>query len=958
MSVASKISKRAKVRLAQLVRGESGQGPLITILVLLILGALIVAPLLTFMVTGLRSGQSLESRMQEYYAADAAVVDARWRIQNGELPQWMMGVWNESVYSHAPAAYTISGGVNGKDTTYTIQPIWCLEDLQSPADGINGRTPPDFDEEEPWYLELAMATDILGQGNAKISIICKSDLTVDRIGIWLPPGFSYVSGSSTFEKADRYAPPEENLYCVPTTSTYKGGTAIIWDTWNYADTAPNIPLSRLPEAGGTWVVNFKFTPGDQSPMGMFSWMRASNASYTYLCWDVDAKFYKIESEATTVDTGKYTSVEAYTVKNEFRKFGSAIEGDYVAAGNTLMRDTNHDSHGIRDVLDSSSDATVSTIPQDAQVVLAYLYWSAWESESSKQTLFSDSCSNFNNWYALDNWGHTWTVGQLSNANFRVRLTCNSTDGTRDFYLDWVPVRVYYSGGDTGWVSPTANAADTGGDNNGFEVSPTNAYADDSNYARNMDGAGDRHRYYNYNLNIPAGATIIGIQVRLDWWLDSTSGTNSMSVELSWDGGTSWTAAKQDSTESTSQHRFVLGGDDSLYDGGDSAWSYEYYSGRFTGYAYGKTNPGRYLTLKSSLNLSSYAYGTVVVSWNQYESGTLESDDGLDFAFSADGGITWSSNIQAFRDDNPASSFSYTIPAQYLTNQFKMRFYLNSFSDSGEYCYVDNINIMAMLPDTSVIFKIDGQQVYFDANGQPQKGSQQITASEAQVLPNYGSDGSSNGFSYSCFKDVTALVLAFSQKAPDPATNYPGNGRYTVSGVTGNTGDEWSYAGWSLIIVYSSSQTRGHQLYLYDKFVYSGMDCNVDFDGDGDPGGTISGFLAPDDIIKEGYAARLTCFVGEGDACYSGDSIKFNGAYLSDSKNPWNNVWNSSSIGLAADGIDIDTFTVAYPIIQPGDTSAHVDLPTQTDSWNLVYMVLSFRSLTTTGGFVTYLYGVG
>ena len=113
--------------------------------------------------------------------------------------------------------------------------------------------------------------------------------------------------------------------------------------------------------------------------------------------------------------------------------------------------------------------------------------------------------------------------------------------------------------DTGWMNPTANAADSGGDGNGFESNPANAYTDGSGYASNVNGTGDRHRYYNYNLSIPAGDTITGIEVRLDWFLDSTSGTSSMSAQLSWDGGTSWTATRTDSTETTSEHTAILGG---------------------------------------------------------------------------------------------------------------------------------------------------------------------------------------------------------------------------------------------------------------------------------------------------------------------------------------------------------------------------------------------------------------
>jgi hypothetical protein len=113
-------------------------------------------------------------------------------------------------------------------------------------------------------------------------------------------------------------------------------------------------------------------------------------------------------------------------------------------------------------------------------------------------------------------------------------------------------------GDTGFADPTTAATDTGGDGDGFELNPTNAFADGGGYASNIDGAGDRQRYYNYGLSISSSCAIEGIEVRLDWWLDSTDQTNSMSAELSWDGGTSWTSAKTDSTETTTEHTATLG----------------------------------------------------------------------------------------------------------------------------------------------------------------------------------------------------------------------------------------------------------------------------------------------------------------------------------------------------------------------------------------------------------------
>jgi hypothetical protein len=112
---------------------------------------------------------------------------------------------------------------------------------------------------------------------------------------------------------------------------------------------------------------------------------------------------------------------------------------------------------------------------------------------------------------------------------------------------------------TGYLDASAQAATSGGDGNGFELDPTYAYSDDSLYASNIDGPGDRHLYYDYGISLPSGSTIDGIRVRVDWWLDGVGGDNSLGVQLSSDGGASWTALKIDATETTSEHTVTLGG---------------------------------------------------------------------------------------------------------------------------------------------------------------------------------------------------------------------------------------------------------------------------------------------------------------------------------------------------------------------------------------------------------------
>jgi|GEM_PF-1265713 len=145
-------------------------------------------------------------------------------------------------------------------------------------------------------------------------------------------------------------------------------------------------------------------------------------------------------------------------------------------------------------------------------------------------------------------------GPYVGKKFLANLASGSTTvpGHRDGSASDVPGIITSS---TGFVSPTAQSAATGGDGNGFEVNPEKAFSNDhpaglSGAAQNNDGGADRHIYTGYQFNLPPGATIVGIQVRADWWLDSTAGTNSLGVELSWDGGATWTTSKIDSLEST------------------------------------------------------------------------------------------------------------------------------------------------------------------------------------------------------------------------------------------------------------------------------------------------------------------------------------------------------------------------------------------------------------------------
>lgn len=128
-----------------------------------------------------------------------------------------------------------------------------------------------------------------------------------------------------------------------------------------------------------------------------------------------------------------------------------------------------------------------------------------------------------------------------------------------------------SSSSTGPLGPASQAAVTvsAGDNNGFESNPTNALNNNSVFAVDSDSGSnktlsctnvgkDRHDFYDYNVNLPGTATVQGIQIQLDARVDAAAGTPSICVQLSWDGGATWTTPKQTSTLTTSEVTYTLG----------------------------------------------------------------------------------------------------------------------------------------------------------------------------------------------------------------------------------------------------------------------------------------------------------------------------------------------------------------------------------------------------------------
>jgi|GEM_PF-1559374 len=366
--------------LKMLLRNQSGQA-LPMAMVLLIIGGLVISPLLNFIISNMKASQVIESKVFDFYAADAGAEDGLWKVRYDCLPDWLLNDWTEETYSHEPYSYTMFDNdnpadrvtVNQREVEVTIRPIWVLEDLETPS-LQQGRTPSDH------LVTYGGKTDESADGQRgiyTISIMYDNSLgtlLVQRIGCWLPAGYSYVPGSSNLEKG--YGQP---YHKVPQIFSHKSGTAVVW---HYGS---GINYNSLPSQGTKKIVTFEFTPNKEM-QDAFSWT-VTNRPEIKLSWDTSKKIIEIKSRAPQ-GAEKQTTVTCHVIKKEFQAMSSAINGDYAASGITLMRDHDNDrglwgDRDRRERLYNQTSVTIGpgqpvSVPEDATVERIFLYWSGWK----------------------------------------------------------------------------------------------------------------------------------------------------------------------------------------------------------------------------------------------------------------------------------------------------------------------------------------------------------------------------------------------------------------------------------------------------------------------------------------------------------------------------------------------------------------------------------------------------
>jgi hypothetical protein len=996
----------------RICNNQRGQA-LVLVLILLLVAGLIVAPLLQFMGTGIKASITHENKMDELYAADAGIEDAKWQVKSGNIETDNVTFPNYGVYKFGPSdiwPYSLSQPVNGiTPVNVTIQNVWIPRDIPN--------IPPSFPDEttalniiESQKLVVTgttVGTSIHSDNGTHISqfkmrityLPDASDLlVVEQIGAWLPPGFSYFSDSHHMSNLETLS----GIYrAIPIPFIPWAGNEV--RTWTFSSSPkfsqfPTPPLST-GSAVKTLEITFYYKPDDQSvpdaKPDIITWIKTSGVADIPYAWDADIRVFKLTSTAGN------TTVETYLAKNELRKLEAAVAGDYLATGNTLLTPqySSATRSYYRDYLLKESSATVRTatdntdrkgIPANATVEFAYLYWSGWqETGAAGTTLFSDDCSSFTQASPDIPGNNSWIPGGIAAGSQQI-----------------VPIND--AGGDSRGIFTASTGSSLFETIN--EITPNNN--DYMLCAPTSPANSPYYRLFISPFSVPSGATITGITVYVTA-RDNSSGTNDIrpcikvnntlnfsssndppdsdrnyrTYSSSWNNnpatGTAWRVDDINGSGTRPLQQFGVYSSDlspsvrvsAVYAevtwSGTSLWSVSSNQFRCIGSNAISTDPIRYLALSNAIDLGSYPAGRVQISWSQSFTG-LSSSDRFYYALSSDGG-----SYTEFEANKTNGTFN--VPAdiidRYAGHRIKVRFRANFSSGSSKYVDIDNITVIG-LEDPVVARKVN--RVSFTSGNV----TSQITADDWTTVPN---EGIEPAWSYSCFKDVTGII---NDVIDDGGLAANAAGRYTVGHVIDDSGPtpynlrspttygivdttdyplsipaadfssskyQYTYAGWSLVIIYSSPETQGHQLYLFDQHngYFNFMNTSTVLTLN------ITGFIAPPSTA----GSHLTYFIGEGDNHYAYESMTVNGyrlpvvgdPYEVPSINPQSNIFNSYSNSLDnpyLSGVDIDTFDMSS-CISAGSTSATLVLDPG-EMLDLVYIILSFRSETTTSGAFTYI----
>jgi hypothetical protein len=464
--------------LIRMLRKEAGQA-LPLALILVFLGTAVVIPTLYFTTTNLKSTQAVDRKTLEAYAADAGINDALWHLQSDERLALInpLGTW--------PVEYNLKDDlgrdeVNDKDVTVNIDRAWVLGGLPD--------VPATMQEADDTNANLQYAVmgslNNVNHANYIVNISTNeaaSEVFLDHIGVWLPEGYEYVPDSVTINGVPIGGPGTNyGLVKNPDDQTpLRGGTALIWDYWG--ESFQTLSSIAPPPPGGGWTPAQKYPPSirlsfnyTNNPVvtpfreaqAFFPWIKLATGNH--IAWDTENRFFHVVSTGTTPETNSHTIVDAYVPAGVTRYVpgsgsgeGAAIGGDYITIGNSLMTACWHrtgwwwnyvytvgppcdytatnNEHG-KQFSESSATINLDAVPTDAQIEMAYLYWTAWWTTNGADTEATLSVNGApvagggtvtaNTWYVLPPPGLSgYQYACFANVTDAVKAITTTVNGT-------------------------------------------------------------------------------------------------------------------------------------------------------------------------------------------------------------------------------------------------------------------------------------------------------------------------------------------------------------------------------------------------------------------------------------------------------------------------------------------------------------------------------------------------
>ncbi|HEX7365151.1 MAG TPA: pilus assembly PilX N-terminal domain-containing protein [Dehalococcoidia bacterium] len=465
--------------LIRMLKKEAGQA-LPLALILVFLGTAVVVPSLYLSTTSLRATRVVDQKTLEAYAADAGINDALWHLQAEERLALInpFDIW--------PVEYNLSEDlgreeVNDKDVTVNIDRAWVLGGLpdvpatMQEADDMNAN------------LQYAVMGSInnVNHTNYIVNISTNetaSEVHLDHIGIWLPGGYEYEPDSVTINGV-AIGGTGDPLHLVKNPddpqTPLRGGTALIWDY--SGETFQNLSSITPPSPGGGWTPAQRYPPSirlsfDYHNNPVVTPFREAEAFFPWIkltipykiAWDTEIRFFHVASTATTPETDSHTIVDAYVPAGVTRYApgsgsgeGAAIGGDYITIGNSLMTACwyrtgswwNYVYHvgppcdytatnNEKGKLFTQSSATINpdAVPTNAQIEMAYLYWTAWWKTNGADTqatlsvngapVGTDGTVTADTWYVLPPPGLSgYQYACFANVTDAVKAITTTVDGT-------------------------------------------------------------------------------------------------------------------------------------------------------------------------------------------------------------------------------------------------------------------------------------------------------------------------------------------------------------------------------------------------------------------------------------------------------------------------------------------------------------------------------------------------